>query len=120
MLKLEKKTKDVNMLTTMRNRTSTAINPTLRKPSKLEDSYPPFQYFGVPLQSIIEKESKKVPRFLEKAVAYLEYYTEEEGILRISGSLSEINNIREQVNQGKFIFAKKDPHAVASLLKCFF
>jgi len=108
------------MTTTMRNRTSTASNPTLRKPSKLEDSYPPFQYFGVPLQSIIEKESKKVPRFLEKAIAYLENYSDEEGILRISGSLTEINNIREQVNQGKFIFAKKDPHAVASLLKSFF
>jgi hypothetical protein len=45
---------------------------------------------------------------------------EEEGILRVGGSVQEIAELKANIENGIIDFRKRDPHAVASLLKSFF
>ncbi len=54
-------------------------------------------------------------------VTHLHSALDEEGLLRISGSVSEIQQMRADIEQGKPIdFSTHDPHAVAGIVKCFF
>lgn len=96
-------------------------------PNNPEDHHEPTPYFGVPLETILEREGRTVPFFVERAMEYIGVTSlEEEGILRVSGSISEINKLREEVEAGKNIdnlfdgSIKWDPNAVAGLLKSFF
>jgi len=84
-------------------------------------------YFGVPLETLVDREGTTVPMFVEKAIEYLEKNAlDEEGILRLSGAVGEINSLREEIESGKPLdkvfdpSIRRDPNAVAGLLKCFF
>jgi len=63
---------------------------------------------------------------VEKAIEFLSTTAlEEEGLLRLSGSVAEINRLREEIESGKPITkifngsTRWDPNAVAGLLKSF-
>jgi len=98
-----------------------------KQPRKEEEHTEPAPYFGVPLETIVEREGRHVPLLAEKSIEYLLYHgVEEEGIMRISGSMAEISKLREDIEAGKSIAkmfdgsVKRDPNAVAGLLKTFF
>jgi len=81
----------------------------------------PNPYFGIPLDQILKREGGTVPLLVEKCVDYLvSKYLDEEGILRISGSTTELTEIRQQVERGMVDFTGRDPHCVAGVLKSFF
>jgi len=82
----------------------------------------PAPYFGVPLKQIVEREGRLIPILVSFCTEYLiEHSLDEEGILRLSGSLTEMNEIRQQIeHEGKLELNGKDPHAVAGILKSFF
>jgi len=83
--------------------------------------FEPRPYFGVSLSSIVEREGSEVPNMVVKCTDFLEKTAlDEEGILRLSGSTVEIQEIRDKIEQGNFDFTGRDPHAVAGILKSFF
>lgn len=100
-------------------------------------------YFGVSIEKIVEREGTQVPLLVTKCIEYLVRDLDEVGILRLSGSLSEINDVKDKINHGKFLNEKKkkrvihfgiffffslgdlelktkDPHVVAGIFKSFF
>ncbi|PRP74916.1 TXK tyrosine kinase, partial [Planoprotostelium fungivorum] len=81
----------------------------------------PLPYFGVPLDVIVEREGSEVPALVELAIKYItDKALKEEGILRLSGSLAEVNAIRSQIERDGIInFHGQDPHVVANVLKAF-
>jgi len=77
--------------------------------------------FGVPLEELFAREGGIVPAFFTKMLQFLEAKgLQEEGILRLSGSVAEISKLKEALQHGEDVdFFEHDPHAVAGLLKCF-
>jgi len=87
-----------------------------------------FKIFGGSLSIIMEHQrstgnNNPLPDFIKTIFEFLDtdeiYATE--GIFRISGNLTFINEMKDTINSGKnFIIAPNtDPHAVAGLLKLF-
>jgi len=81
----------------------------------------PLPYFGVPLDVITSREGKDVPSLVTIAIKYItDKALREEGILRLSGSLAEVNEIRSQIERDGIIdFHGRDPHVVSNVLKAF-
>ncbi|XP_078092776.1 rho GTPase-activating protein 18 isoform X2 [Mustelus asterias] len=85
--------------------------------------------FGVPLTHLIENDQKidpctKVPLFLKELVCCLEDGgLETEGILRISGSVSRMKNLQQEIDanfyQKNFDWKKVHQNDLAGLLKMF-
>jgi len=81
----------------------------------------PVRYFGVSLKEILNREKRSIPLLVERAVQYLtDTALDEEGILRMCGSSTEVDTLKEEIEAGKIEFTRRDPHAVATLLKRFF
>jgi RalA-binding protein 1 len=80
------------------------------------------QVFGIQLEELFAREGGNVPYFLMRMIQYLEEKgLQEEGILRVSGSVGEINSLKEALQHGEDVdYSSHDPHAVAGLLKVFF
>ncbi|KAK5582043.1 hypothetical protein RB653_003625 [Dictyostelium firmibasis] len=77
---------------------------------------------GVRLDDLMTRESPtaELPYFLSKMLKFLEKNVDEEGILRLSGSSTEILEMKAQLQRGESIdYTYKDPHAVTGLLKLF-
>ncbi|KAN0032607.1 hypothetical protein ACTFIV_006514 [Dictyostelium citrinum] len=77
---------------------------------------------GVRLDDLMTRESPtaELPYFLSKMLKFLEKNVDEEGILRLSGSSTEILEMKQQLQRGESIdYTYKDPHAVTGLLKLF-
>jgi len=60
-------------------------------------------YFGVPIEKIVEREGTQVPLLVTKCIEYLVRDLDEVGILRLSGSLAEINDVKDKINHGKIL-----------------
>ncbi|XP_072371120.1 rho GTPase-activating protein 18 isoform X3 [Scyliorhinus torazame] len=85
--------------------------------------------FGVPLANLIENDQKidpstKVPLFLKELLCCLEIGgLETEGILRISGSVSRMKNLQQEIDanfyQMNFDWKKVHQNDLAGLLKMF-
>jgi len=77
--------------------------------------------FGVPLEELFAREGGVLPSFFVKMVQFLEAKgLHEEGLLRLSGSVAEINKMKEALQHGEDVdFNEHDPHAVTGLLKLF-
>lgn len=77
--------------------------------------------FGVPLQVLLKREQDSdIPSIVEKSIKFIrEYGLELEGIFRLSGRASQVEKLRDQLDQGKKVFfsADMDVHSVASLFK---
>eukprot|EP01119_Soliformovum_irregulare_P008646 TRINITY_DN2174_c0_g1_i2.p1 TRINITY_DN2174_c0_g1~~TRINITY_DN2174_c0_g1_i2.p1 ORF type:complete len:776 (-),score=223.04 TRINITY_DN2174_c0_g1_i2:26-2353(-) len=101
---------------------SPEITPLPTSPTSPNGKCDPLPYFGVPLETILRREGGTIPVLIEKAMDYImSTALDDEGILRISGSLAEMQRMREDIEQGKPIdFTRRDPNAVAGLLKSFF
>jgi hypothetical protein len=74
------------------------------------------RYFGIPLERLVEREGELVPILVQKAITFLmekgimnkvreignkSVGLDEEGILRLSGSVTVINKLRDQIESGK-------------------
>jgi len=82
----------------------------------------PFPIFGRPLIEI-EGQNGKPPDIVMRCIEFLQLKAniEEEGILRLSGSKTEIENLRSKFDRGELVFFKGvDALAVTGLLKYFF
>ncbi|EGG25109.1 putative protein serine/threonine kinase [Cavenderia fasciculata] len=79
--------------------------------------------FGVPLEDLMSRENPnaEIPSFITKIINFLERNIQEEGILRISGSSTEIQDLKSTLQKGENIeyHQHRDTHAVAGLLKLF-
>ncbi|GAM19505.1 hypothetical protein SAMD00019534_026800 [Acytostelium subglobosum LB1] len=81
--------------------------------------------FGIRLEEVMQREhpSAEIPSFLTKMIGFLERNVQEEGILRMSGSSTEIQEMKSILQKGETIdFSpnnKIDTHAVAGLLKLY-
>ncbi|KAJ3429436.1 rho gtpase activating protein at 16f isoform e-related [Anaeramoeba flamelloides] len=82
--------------------------------------------FGLPLKEAIKNEGKlptSPPQIIEKTIMYIEEYgMQEEGIYRLSGSISQMKNLKKQFNKGVAINlynAVDDVKTVSSLLKLY-
>lgn len=76
--------------------------------------------FGVPLKTLVKREKIDVPHFIEKSINFIrEYGTKTEGIFRLSGRQTQIEKLRDQLDQGKKVFFSTgmDVHSVANLFK---
>jgi len=102
------------------------IDPIRQKPRKRnKDS----GIFGVPLQTLLIHDQKKypdlkVPRFFLLLIQFLEREgVQEEGILRVPGSVNRIkqlcHDINEQFNSDKFKWEDIRPNDAAGVLKQF-
>ncbi|BFU19294.1 RhoGAP domain containing protein [Entamoeba histolytica HM-1:IMSS-B] len=92
--------------------------------SVLQITYLPL--FGNSIQIIMlahfyDPKRLQVPDFVYKSIKYLAMITETEGLFRLSGDSSEMEEIRELVNKGEeIIFPKYSIHSISNLLKYFF
>ena len=84
--------------------------------------------FGVPLESIIERQLKDpnppeylVPVFVHNIIEYLKNSCMDvEGLFRISGSNQDVERLKHVFEQGAVIdLSQIDPHGLTALLKCF-
>eukprot|EP01132_Coremiostelium_polycephalum_P006233 gene6233-7764_t len=78
--------------------------------------------FGIKLEELMLREnaSVEIPYFLTKMMKFLEKHLQEEGILRLSGSTVEIQELKSSIQKGENIdYSSRDPHAVTGLLKSF-
>lgn len=90
-----------------------------------ESTEPPSQYavFGIPLEDAIELTGNTVsgvPDIVVYCVSYiLRFGMDEEGIFRLSGSLNEINKIKDMFQKGKIppFDVTGDPNVITGLLK---
>jgi len=77
--------------------------------------------FGVPLQVLLKREKDSdIPSLVEKSIKFIrEYGLQLEGIFRLSGRASQVEKLRDQLDQGKKVFFSQDMdvHSVASLFK---
>ncbi|ESO01811.1 hypothetical protein HELRODRAFT_106328 [Helobdella robusta] len=84
--------------------------------------------FGVSLETLLTRDCKKnphlkVPLFLQSLVTKLENHLEEEGILRVPGSLARIREVGQQLETSEnysIILQPLLPHDLVGLLKRFF
>eukprot|EP01129_Flabellula_baltica_P000797 TRINITY_DN10749_c0_g1_i1.p1 TRINITY_DN10749_c0_g1~~TRINITY_DN10749_c0_g1_i1.p1 ORF type:complete len:425 (-),score=88.91 TRINITY_DN10749_c0_g1_i1:42-1316(-) len=78
-------------------------------------------YFGVPL-SQIEVDDDNIPSFMRGIIGELLLRgLDSEGILRISGSASDINKLQNEIENGEHPkFEKESPNTLAGLLKKYF
>eukprot|EP01104_Vermistella_antarctica_P002925 TRINITY_DN13101_c0_g1_i1.p1 TRINITY_DN13101_c0_g1~~TRINITY_DN13101_c0_g1_i1.p1 ORF type:complete len:754 (+),score=192.56 TRINITY_DN13101_c0_g1_i1:567-2828(+) len=79
--------------------------------------------FGESLSTVLSREGSLVPRVITECIDLLNDTgaLEVEGIFRISGSSSDIQSMRKQVDRGKYGAFKsvRDPHTVSGLLKTY-
>ncbi|KAK2179936.1 hypothetical protein NP493_466g05057 [Ridgeia piscesae] len=104
------------------------IKYTRRKPKR---RYKDNSVFGVPLQTLLDNDRKrhpdkhiKVPLIFSQLIQFLtKFALEEEGILRVPGSVTRIKSIREEIedrfNCGKFSWDDMRPNDIAGLFKQF-
>merc|ERR1712137_744752 len=75
---------------------------------------------GVPLKTLVKRENQNIPHFIEKSISFIrEYGVDAEGIFRHSGRATQIEKLRDQLDQGKKVFFSPgmDVHSVANLFK---
>eukprot|EP01133_Synstelium_polycarpum_P009859 gene9859-11520_t len=80
--------------------------------------------FGIKLEDVMSRENPnlEIPAFVSKMVHFLERNIQEEGILRISGSTTEIQDMKATLQKGEnidYLSSNRDTHAVAGLLKLY-
>lgn len=78
--------------------------------------------FGQPLASILAREGGAIPQIVVRCVEFLSVHGHVSGVLRLSGSASEIEKYQTRFDEGKdvdFARANVDVHVVAGLLKLF-
>jgi len=76
--------------------------------------------FGVPLKTLVKRDGEAIPHFIQKASTFIrEYGLQTEGIFRLSGRATQIEKLRDQLDQGKKVFFSPgmDVNSVANLLK---
>lgn len=77
--------------------------------------------FGVPLNILRKRDvDADVPSIVEKSTHFIyEYGLDKEGIFRQAGRSTQIENLKDQLNQGANVFFSEnmDVHSVANLLK---
>jgi len=78
-----------------------------------------FDIFGVDIEVLVLKSNAEVPPIVTKTIDYLKNHTEVEGIFRLSGSTTEVDNYRTLWNTGMPIDLSQcsNPHNVSNLLK---
>ncbi|KAJ3433570.1 rho/rac/cdc gtpase-activating protein [Anaeramoeba flamelloides] len=68
---------------------------------KKKKNYTETQRFGVPLEIVIERDHTPIPKIIEKSIQYLEEKAlKKEGIFRISGNKSKINEYKKDFDFG--------------------
>jgi len=83
-------------------------------------------YFGVEFSGVISKESSPSPLLLFHCIKYLKEIKafEEEGIFRISGNASTIEEVKKEYEsafkEGKIFKLKEEAHVVAGVMKLYF
>ncbi|KYQ92525.1 putative protein serine/threonine kinase [Tieghemostelium lacteum] len=78
--------------------------------------------FGLKIDDLMARESvgAELPYFLTKMLKFLEMHLNEEGLLRISGSSTEIQELKTSIHKGESVdYTSRDPHAVTGILKLF-
>jgi len=81
--------------------------------------------FGVPLHVLMKREepSRQVPKFVEKALWFIyDNGLKSEGIFRISGRSTQVDRLKDSLNQGGKVFFSPtmDIHSIATLVKLWF
>ncbi|KAJ6251092.1 rho/rac/cdc gtpase-activating protein [Anaeramoeba flamelloides] len=99
---------------------------TKKKPKKKTKEKQKKKIFGLPLHEVIKIEGKlptSPPQIIEKTIMYIEEYgLQEVGIYRLSGSISKMQYLKKQFNQGvtlNLYDAVDDVKTVSSLLKLY-
>jgi len=98
------------------------LSPSSQNMNSPGGSFGSKSYFGLSLLKLAEKEKgRKLPEFVEKAIAAIEKNLNEEGIFRVSGTTDKVNKIKESYNTGQTVdFSTIDIHSVAGALKLFY
>lgn len=77
--------------------------------------------FGVPLKVLMKREKESdIPAIVEKAIKFVyDYGLQKEGIFRQTGRSTQINKLKDSMNQGAKVFFSEnmDVHSVAVLFK---
>jgi len=77
--------------------------------------------FGVPLKVLMKREKESdIPAIVEKAIKFIyDYGLQKEGIFRQTGRSTQINKLKDSMNQGAKVFFSEnmDVHSVAVLFK---
>eukprot|EP01116_Phalansterium_solitarium_P015136 TRINITY_DN3328_c1_g1_i1.p1 TRINITY_DN3328_c1_g1~~TRINITY_DN3328_c1_g1_i1.p1 ORF type:complete len:1126 (+),score=490.30 TRINITY_DN3328_c1_g1_i1:1004-4381(+) len=82
-----------------------------------------YRVFGVPLKSLMENNplevGRSIPSFFETMTAYVNKHIKTEGLFRLSGSVVEINNLKEQLDQGDRLCLStvRDANNITGLMK---
>lgn len=91
---------------------------------KEKDLPPEAIIFGGNMESLNVFSGKTVPEFVQKAVQHVEKYgLESQGIYRLSGNASTVQQFRTKLNQGndtELYVEFMDVNVIAALLKLFF
>ena len=78
--------------------------------------------FGCPLEEHLRSSGRKISVVIEKCVEYLWPFVKEEGLFRISGSVSKVKRMRNAFNAGRLealTEMKNDAPAVVSTMKSY-
>ena len=77
--------------------------------------------YGVSLEEHLRTSGRQISLVVETCINLLLPFVEEEGIFRISGSVSKVKLIRNAFNAGHLdaLLLTRDVHAVASALKSY-
>jgi hypothetical protein len=87
---------------------------------ELIDSTKPNRTFNVPLETLLERDSLRVPAFLLTMVNIVSRRVELDGIFRLSGSAEELRKAALAIDNGRIDdieWDKRDPHLAPALLK---
>eukprot|EP00009_Paramoeba_aestuarina_P003890 CAMPEP_0201516534 /NCGR_PEP_ID=MMETSP0161_2-20130828/7844_1 /ASSEMBLY_ACC=CAM_ASM_000251 /TAXON_ID=180227 /ORGANISM="Neoparamoeba aestuarina, Strain SoJaBio B1-5/56/2" /LENGTH=479 /DNA_ID=CAMNT_0047913707 /DNA_START=40 /DNA_END=1476 /DNA_ORIENTATION=+ len=90
--------------------------------SSIKTSIVKLKLFGIPLKYVLRRDQHvKIPHFLTDGFEMLKKNAQTEGIFRLSGTRSKIQELVATLNMRKMVdFTKYDEHTVAGVLKQFF
>ncbi|KAH3765087.1 protein kinase [Pelomyxa schiedti] len=119
-VKLDSKPPDTKPKVEVKTAESPKLEPKPKSPNELDDRLP---MFGLSLEYLAQREMVVVPSVVETLIDHLlKYAIAEEGILRVPGSYTEINAIKDEIEREPWDINLKphELHAIAGLLKVFF
>jgi len=92
------------------------------KPKVEDKNIPKDELFGISLEDLYSRiQNKTMLPFVEQCVEYLkDKALDEEGLFRVNGSYSEVEQLIKSLSAGNPIPSGSNPHSVASILKKFF
>ncbi|CAB4019309.1 SLIT-ROBO Rho GTPase-activating 1-like [Paramuricea clavata] len=101
------------------------MKPNAKTQALIANAHKKYQLFGSKLEDYVKVTGRPVPEIVESCVRFItKFGMDHQGIFRVPGSSTEINDMKEAFENGRDPLAGlnhwKDINAVAGVLRCYF